>query len=159
MVCFVLAFGAFGSFSSLRRGRRKKNPFQSGEKPDLVHAYPLATSWEKRCIVEKTGTTIVKTRGARATGDVATSGPKGRKCWSWFFCRAALPCLYYRVLRYCSCMSKMSDPPEKPAGRPCRPVRELHIPLPLVSLLRKPYRGIVIACIAFCRAGGRATVK
>ncbi|TLS22050.1 uncharacterized protein PpBr36_09371 [Pyricularia pennisetigena] len=36
-----------------------------------------------------------------------------------------------------------------PAGRPCRPVRELHIPLPLTSLSRKPYRGIVIACIAF----------
>ncbi|TLD22016.1 hypothetical protein PspLS_08086 [Pyricularia sp. CBS 133598] len=46
-------------------------------------------------------------------------------------------------------LKKRSDPPEKPAGRPCRPVRELHVPLPSVSLPRKPYRGIVIACIAF----------
>ncbi|KAI6312034.1 hypothetical protein MCOR34_005776 [Pyricularia oryzae] len=50
-------------------------------------------------------------------------------------------------------IAKKSAPPEKPAGRPCRPVRGLQIPLPLASLPRKPYRGIVIACIAFVERG------
>lgn len=45
----------------------------------------------KRWIVEKTGSKIE----GRATGDVATSGPEGGKCWSlvfffFFFCPAAL---------------------------------------------------------------------
>ncbi|KAI7912894.1 hypothetical protein M0657_010271 [Pyricularia oryzae] len=62
-----------------------------------------------------------------------------------------LRCLFPLLFLYVK--AKKSAPPEKPAGRPCRPVRGLQIPLPLASLPRKPYRGIVIACIAFVERG------